>query len=64
MLFLCDLLVLAPLPPVAEASADLSARKAPVLFGWAEQERAQHDLRPDSEPTQGAGAVKLGGTRA
>lgn len=27
-------------PPVAEASAVLTARKAPVLFGWAEQVRA------------------------
>lgn len=52
------------LPPVAKASTDLTVRKAPVLFGWAEQGRAQHDLRPDGDPTQGAGAVKSGGTRA
>ena len=51
-------------PPVAEASTDLSVRNAPVLFGWAEQGRAQHDLRPDGDPTQGAGAVKSGGTLA
>jgi len=50
-----------PLPPVAEASTDLSVRKAPVLFGWAEQGRAKHDLRPGGDPTQGAGAVKSGG---
>ena len=49
---------------MAEASTDLSVRKAPVLFGWAEQGRAKHDLRPDGDPTQGAGAVKSGGTRA
>jgi len=49
---------------VAEASTDLSVRKAPVLFGWAEQGRAQHDLRPDGDPTQGAGVVKSGGTHA
>jgi len=49
---------------VAEASTDLTVRKAPVLFGWAEQGRAQHDLRPDGDPTQGPGAVKLGGTHA
>ena len=54
---------LAPLPPVAKALTDLPVRKAPVLFGWAEQERAQHDLRPNGGLTQGAGTVKLGGTR-
>lgn len=64
MLGFSDRLALARLPPLAEASTDLSARKAPVLFGWAEQERAKHDLRPDGDPTQGAGAVKSGGTRA
>ncbi len=58
-----DRLALARLPPVAEASTDLSVRKAPVLFGWAEQVRAKHDLRPDGDPTQGDGAVKSGGTR-
>jgi len=51
-------------PPVAEASTDLSVRKAPVLFGWAEQGRAKPVLRPDGDPTQGAGAVKSGGTHA
>jgi len=49
---------------VAEASTDLTARKAPVLFGWAEQGRAAALLRPDGDPTQGAGTVKSGGTRA
>lgn len=44
--------------------ADLTARKAPMLFGWAEQGRATALLRPDGDPTQGAGAVKSGGTRA
>ncbi len=53
-----------PLPPVAEASTDLTVRKAPVLFGWAGQGRAKHDLWPGGGPTQRAGAVKSGGTRA
>jgi len=36
----------------------------PRVFRRAEQERAQPDLRPDGDLTLGAGALKLGGTRA
>ncbi len=51
-------------PPVAEASVDLSARKAPVLLGWAEWVRVQSHLRPMGQGVnraeQGRGATRSG----
>jgi len=45
---------------VAEASADLSARKAPVLFGWAEQVRAIARPATGRRPDTGGRSGEIG----
>ena len=60
MSFACDLSALARLPPVAEASTDLSVRKAPVLFGWAVQGRAIARPAAGRRPDTGGRSGEIG----
>jgi len=45
---------------VAEASTDLSVRKAPVLFGWAEQGRAIAPPAAGRRPDTGGRSGEIG----
>lgn len=55
-----DRLALARLPPVAETSTDLTVRKAPVLFGWAEQGRAAARPAAGRRPDTGGRSGEIG----